>query len=92
MRHEGIFLQLLNAKERNNVEDFLKTYILICSQLGVESSNEVVELLNEDINMEEKQNIMIKELFRIQELMKKNEKITIEFIIDTLWKNKMEER
>lgn len=24
MRHEGIFLQLLNAKERNNVEDFLK--------------------------------------------------------------------
>ena len=71
MRHEGIFLQLLNAKERNNVEDFLKTYILICSQLGVESSNEVVELLNEDINMEEKQNIMIKELFRIQELMKK---------------------
>lgn len=42
MRHEGIFLQLLNAKERNNVEDFLKTYILICSQLGVESSNEVV--------------------------------------------------
>nr|DAW92678.1 MAG TPA: hypothetical protein [Bacteriophage sp.] len=71
MRHEGIFLQLLNAKERNNVEDFLKTYILICSQLGVESSNEVVELLNEDMNMEEKQNIMIKELFRIQELMKK---------------------
>lgn len=74
MRHEGIFLQLLNAKERNNVEDFLKTYILICSQLGVESSNEVVELLNEDINMEEKQNIMIKELFRIQELMKKMKK------------------
>lgn len=71
MRHEGIFLQLLNAKERNNVEDFLKTYILICSQLGIESSNEVVELLNEDMNMEEKQNIMIKELFRIQELMKK---------------------
>ena len=71
MRHEGLFLQLLNAKERNNVEDFLKTYILICSQLGVESSNEVVELLNEDMNMEEKQNIMIKELFRIQELMKK---------------------
>lgn len=74
MRHEGIFLQLLNAKERNNVEDFLKTYILICSQLGVESSNEVVELLNEDINMEEKQNIMIKELFIIQELMKKMKK------------------
>lgn len=74
MRHEGIFLQLLNAKERNNVEDFLKTYILICSQLGVESSNEVIELLNEDINMEEKQNIMIKELFRIQELMKKMKK------------------
>lgn len=74
MRHEGIFLQLLNAKERNNVEDFLKTYILICSQLGVESSNEVVELLNEDMNMEEKQNIMIKELFRIQELMKKMKK------------------
>lgn len=74
MRHEGIFLQLLNAKERNNVEDFLKTYILICSQLGVESSNEVVELLNEDINMEEKQNIMIKELFRIQGLMKKMKK------------------
>lgn len=74
MRHEGIFLQLLNAKERNNVEDFLKTYILICSQLGVESSNEVVELLNEDINMEEKQNIMTKELFRIQELMKKMKK------------------
>ena len=74
MRHEGIFLQLLNAKERNNVEDFLKTYILICSQLGVESSNEVVELLNEDINMEEKQNIMLKELFRIQELMKKMKK------------------
>lgn len=24
MRHEGIFLQLLNAKERNNVEDFFK--------------------------------------------------------------------
>lgn len=71
MKHEGIFLQLLNAKERNNVEDFLKTYILICSQLGVESSNEVVELLNEDINMEEKQDIMIKELFRIQALMKK---------------------
>lgn len=71
MRHEGIFLQLLNAKERNNVEDFLKTYILICSQLGVESSNEVVELLNEDINMEEKQDIMIKELFRIQALMEK---------------------
>ena len=92
MRHEGIFLQLLNAKERNNVEDFLKTYILICSQLGVESSNEVVELLNEDMNMEEKQNIMTNELFRIQELMKKNEKITIKFIIDTLWKNKMEER
>lgn len=74
MRHEGIFLQLLNAKERNNVEDFLKTYILICSQLGVESSNEVIELLNEDINMEEKQNIMTKELFRIQELMKKMKK------------------
>ena len=74
MRHEGIFLQLLNAKERNNVEDFLKTYILICSQLGVESSNEVVELLNEDMNMEEKQNIMTKELFRIQELMKKKKK------------------
>lgn len=74
MRHEGIFLQLLNAKERNNVEDFLKTYILICSQLGVESSNEVIELLNEDINMEEKQNIMIKELFRIQELIKKMKK------------------
>lgn len=74
MRHEGIFLQLLNAKERNNVEDFLKTYILICSQLGVESSNEVVELLNEDMNMKEKQNIMIKELFRIQELMKKMKK------------------
>lgn len=74
MRHEGIFLQLLNAKERNNVEDFLKTYILICSQLGVESSNEVVELLNEDMNMEEKQNIMTKELFRIQELMKKMKK------------------
>lgn len=71
MRHEGIFLQLLNAKERNNVEDFLKTYILICSQLGVESSNEVIELLNEDMNMEEKQNIMTKELFRIQELIKK---------------------
>lgn len=67
-------MQLLNAKERNNVEDFLKTYILICSQLGVESSNEVIELLNEDINMEEKQNIMIKELFRIQELMKKMKK------------------
>lgn len=74
MRHEGIFLQLLNAKERNNVEDFLKTYILICSQLGVESSNEVVELLNEDMNIEEKQNIMTKELFRIQELMKKMKK------------------
>ena len=74
MRHEGIFLQLLNAKERNNVEDFLKTYILICSQLGVESGNEVVELLNEEMNMEEKQNIMIKELFRIQELMKKMKK------------------
>lgn len=74
MRHEGIFLQLLNAKERNNVEDFLKTYILICTQLGVESSNEVVELLNEDMNMEEKQNIMTKELFRIQELMKKMKK------------------
>lgn len=74
MRHEGIFLQLLNAKERNNVEDFLKTYILICSQLGVESSNEVVELLNEDMDMKEKQNIMIKELFRIQELMKKMKK------------------
>lgn len=71
MRHEGIFLQLLNAKERNNVEDFLKTYILICSQLGVESRNEVIELLNEDMNMEEKQNIMTKELFRIQELIKK---------------------
>lgn len=64
-------LQLLNAKERNNVEDFLKTYILICSQLGVESCNEVIELLNEDMNMEEKQNIMTKELFRIQELIKK---------------------
>ena len=62
MRHEGIFLQLLNAKERNNVEDFLKTYILICSQLGVESSNEVVELLNEDMNMEEKQNIILNNL------------------------------
>lgn len=74
MRHEGIFLQLLNAKERNNIEDFLKTYILICSQLGVESSNEVVELLNEDMNMKEKQDIMIKELFRIQELMKKMKK------------------
>lgn len=71
MRHEGIFLQLLNAKERNNIEDFLKTYILICSQLGVESSNEVVELLNEDMDMKEKQDIMIKELFRIQELMEK---------------------
>ena len=64
-------LQLLNAKERNNIEDFLKTYILICSQLGVESSNEVVELLNEDMDMKEKQDIMIKELFRIQELMEK---------------------
>lgn len=53
---------------------FLKTYILICTQLGVESSNEVVELLNEDMNMEEKQNIMTKELFRIQELMKKMKK------------------
>ena len=74
MRHEGIFLQLLNAKERNNVEDFLKTYILICSQLGVESSNEVVELLNEDMNMEEKEKIIKKELFRIQELMKKMKK------------------
>lgn len=50
---------------------FLKTYILICSQLGVESCNEVIELLNEDMNMEEKQNIMTKELFRIQELIKK---------------------
>ncbi|MFR3950723.1 MAG: hypothetical protein ACLTY2_01580 [Coprococcus eutactus] len=74
MRHEGIFLQLLNAKERNNVEDFLKTYILICSQLGVESCNEVIELLNEDMNMEEKQNIMTKELFRIQELINKMKK------------------
>lgn len=74
MRHQGIYLQLLNAKERNNIEDFLKNYILICSQLGIDSSNEVVELLNEDINMEEKQNIMLKELFRIQELMKKMKK------------------
>lgn len=74
MRHEGIFLQLLNAKERNNVEDFLKTYILIYSQLGVESCNEVIELLNEDMNMEEKQNIMTKELFRIQKLIKKMKK------------------
>lgn len=74
MRHEGIFLQLLNAKERNNVEDFLKTYILICSQLDVESCNEVIELLNEDMNMEEKQNIMTKELFRIQELINKMKK------------------
>lgn len=74
MRHQGIYLQLLNAKERNNIEDFLKNYILICSQLGVESSNEVVELLNADMDMKEKQNIMIKELFRIQELMKKLKK------------------
>lgn len=74
MRHQGIYLQLLNAKERNNIEDFLKNYILICSQLGIDSSNEVVELLNEDINMEEKQNIMLKELFKIQELMKKMKK------------------
>lgn len=74
MRHQGIYLQLLNAKERNNIEDFLENYILICSQLGIDSSNEVVELLNEDINMEEKQNIMLKELFRIQELMKKMKK------------------
>lgn len=74
MRHQGIYLQLLNAKERNNIEDFLKNYILICSQLGIDSSNEVVELLNEDINIEEKQNIMLKELFRIQELMKKMKK------------------
>ena len=74
MRHQGIYLQLLNAKERNNIEDFLKNYILICSQLGIDSSNEIVELLNEDINMEEKQNIMLKELFRIQELMKKMKK------------------
>lgn len=74
MRHQGIYLQLLNAKERNNIEDFLENYILICSQLGIDSSNEVIELLNEDINMEEKQNIMLKELFRIQELMKKMKK------------------
>lgn len=74
MRHQGIYLQLLNAKERNNIEDFLHYYILICTQLGIKPSNEAVELLDEDVDMREKQNIMIKELFRIQNLMKKMKK------------------
>lgn len=74
MRHQGIFMKLLDAKERNNLYDFLHYYILICSQLGIKSSNEAVELLDEDVDMREKQNIMLKELFRIQELMKKMKK------------------